>query len=150
MFLSFNPPTVALLFVCWELLFQGAKPVIQNLLPLCCLAETLQDARAKAKLVREGPSYVVSTVHALAVTAIGARAYLALAHAPPAAAMLIARGAAAAALAPAHAAAQQLVLFGNSLFFAYILNDGMHVLSMYPTLGGPDVLVHHALFLYCR
>jgi hypothetical protein len=98
-----------------------------------------------------GPSYIVSTIHALIVTTRGCIHLIQLWDAPPYDKFVI---------PPSFAlqddtstmnyrGAHLLVARTNIIFVSYLLYDVCHVIYQYPKLGKVDTILHHVLFIIC-
>lgn len=102
------------------------------------------------------PSYLLSTVHAVVQVRRGVRHLLVLFRAPiflklhnplvfgaygdfPPGASYLAR----------YVREGSSVHQSNSMLVAYLLVDAVAMAAHWPHLGGPDMLLHHAAFLYC-
>jgi hypothetical protein len=98
-----------------------------------------------------GPSYIVSTIHAIIVTARGCIHLIQLWDAPSFDKFVI----------PSSFALQDdntnmnyrgahlLVARTNIIFVSYLLYDVCHVIYQYPKLGKVDTILHHILFIIC-
>jgi hypothetical protein len=99
-----------------------------------------------------GPSYIVSTIHAIIVTTRGCIHLTQLWDAPPYDKFVI----------PSSFALQDdttknmnyrgahlLVARTNIIFVSYLLYDVCHVIYQYPKLGKVDTILHHILFIIC-
>ena len=98
-----------------------------------------------------GPSYIVSTIHAIIVTTRGCIHLIQLWDAPPYDKFVI---------PPSFAlqddtstmnyrGAHLLVARTNIIFVSYLLYDVCHVIYQYPKLGKVDTILHHVLFIIC-
>ena len=97
---------------------------------------------AKTALIEQGPSYAVSFVHSMYVTARGMVHLYSLWSASNIDKIVIAPEG-------IYRAAHLEVARTNILFVAYLFYDMIHILHQYPVLGGGDTMLHHMLFIFC-
>lgn len=90
------------------------------------------------------PSYVLSLVHAVVISALGLRIMGQLWHAPVFDKFYINEDA-----TPTATASFDLVERSNWLFFGYMVDDLLNVLVQYPRLGKMDMVAHHCVFIAC-
>ena len=129
---------VAVAVASWELAYRLAQFLIDR------LAHTpgfVLDASLMKKLKTCGPSYVIALVHALIMGARGSWHVLQLVKAPTAVQLAI--PAPSDPLFAAAAATEKT----NLLFFSWLLFDVVHIGVVFPTLGGLDMVAHHAGFM---
>mmetsp|Transcript_11915 Transcript_11915/g.18277 ORF Transcript_11915/g.18277 Transcript_11915/m.18277 type:complete len:263 (-) Transcript_11915:203-991(-) len=131
--------TVVGSFIAWEILFQLSSTWLRHG-GIDKLLDS-NDKSSKSSLLSQGPSYIVSIVHS---ALLGVRGMTHLTD------FLLASG-------------EQVnyfeddgtgeifdkVLTSNLVFFGYLIYDLYHVLLLYPKLGGPDMVLHHLLFMTC-
>lgn len=135
-------------FLCWELLDLVLQRLFRGCTSTTRFHQAVPDAKHWTDFTAGAPAYAKSTVHALLVAARGWHHLFVLWNAPPAAKLQL--------LPPSHPAYQgsplwlpesEAVVFTNIIFAAYILSDLLHILAVYPTLGGADKVAHHIGFL---
>ncbi|GAB0492801.1 hypothetical protein MMPV_004071 [Pyropia vietnamensis] len=153
--------------VVWQVAHSLCSVVLRRALATPSAERLVPSAECRATLAADGPSYVISTIHALVVTARGVGHVRALASAPPLLqlhlpssaslpAVLAASGVApgvagappAATVATWLATARKAVIT-NCMLGAYLAFDLVHVLAAYPRLGKADTVAHHVAFLFC-
>ena len=100
---------------------------------------------AKHTLVQRGPSYIVSFLHALYATWRGTIHLLHLGNAPSLYKVFISRT----HTPGAFRWAAMEVTESNTVFLAYLTYDLLHILALYPKLGGVDTILHHLIFASC-
>lgn len=153
----------------WQAAHTLSSAALRRALATSTAARLVPSAECRATLAADGPSYVISTVHALLVTARGLGHVRALASAPPLlqlhlpsaaslpavlAASGVAVGGAASGASPAAAvaawlAAARKAVTTNCMLGSYLAFDLVHVLAAYPRLGKADTVAHHVAFLFC-
>lgn len=127
-------------FAVWELLYW-------------LVTATLRLPRARKSLnpvvLRDGPAYAVSTVHALFAAARGVRHLVRLWGAPNVVKLCVPPPSALTErMAPFLPETSGVVLTNVSLA-GYLLSDLIHVLWHYPNLGKVDTVAHHVAFFSC-
>lgn len=154
---------VLLLFVIsWEMTYRIVKYLMRQLLGKTNF--TTNDAKNSydtsslggtlQTLLTCGPSYVVSTVHAIIVTERGCTHLLQLWDASPYDKFVIPPDFTTTTLQDDNTmtnyrGAHLLVARTNIIFVSYLLYDVCHVLHQYPKLGKVDTVLHHILFIVC-
>ena len=152
---------VLLLFVIsWEMTYRIVKYLMYQLLGKTNFTndtnshDTSSRGRTLQTLLTCGPSYVVSTVHAIIVTARGCTHLLQLWDASPYDKFVIPPDFTTTTLQDDNTmtnyrGAHLLVARTNIIFVSYLLYDVCHVLHQYPKLGKVDTVLHHVLFIVC-
>lgn len=151
----------------WQVAHSLSSVVLRRALATTSAARLVPSAECRATLAADGPSYVISTVHALVVTARGVGHVRALASAPPLLQLhlpsasslpgvLVASGvepgvagAPPAATVATWLTAARMAVTTNCMLGAYLAFDLVHVLAAYPRLGKADTVAHHIAFLFC-
>lgn len=153
----------------WQAAHTLSSVALRRALTTSTAARLVPSAECRATLAADGPSYVISTVHALLVTARGVGHVRALVSAPPLlqlhlpsaaslpavlAASGVAAGGAASGAPPGAAvaawlAAARRAVTTNCMLGSYLAFDLVHVLAAYPRLGKADTVAHHVAFLFC-
>jgi hypothetical protein len=95
------------------------------------------------KLVSHGPSYICSMVHCLVNGYRGILQLQGLYHAPTDVKLFFPP------TPKEFETGIRNVEVSNTIFFAYLVFDLVHVLRLYPKLGGLDTVIHHLVFLTC-
>jgi hypothetical protein len=118
------------------------------------LARRLLRAPAAVRLLtpvvrRDGPAYVVSTVHALFAATRGVRHVASLWRAPAVLKNVIPVGSWLTTDMLPYLPAARAVITTNISLAAYLTSDLAHVIVQYPKLGGADTIAHHFSFLAC-
>ncbi|KAL7443265.1 hypothetical protein ACHAXM_008821 [Skeletonema potamos] len=129
----------------WEMLYQLSQLAIKvafEKYPKLIVTKKVDNDEAKRTLIERGPSYVVSFVHSIYVTARGIMHLYSLWDASNIDKLYIAREG-------GYRAAHLEVARTNILFLAYLLYDMIHIVLQYPKLGGMDTMLHHMLFAFC-
>mmetsp|Transcript_15644 Transcript_15644/g.24284 ORF Transcript_15644/g.24284 Transcript_15644/m.24284 type:complete len:315 (-) Transcript_15644:46-990(-) len=130
----------------WEMLYQisqfAIKVAFTNYSKVIINPKKANRDEAKASLMEQGPSYVVSFVHSMYVTARGMMHLYSLWEASNIDKLHI-------AAEGTYREAHLEVARTNILFVAYLFYDMIHILHQYPKLGGGDTMVHHMLFAFC-
>lgn len=130
----------------WEILYQisqfAIKVAFMKYSKIIVNPKKANSDAAKATLMELGPSYVVSFVHSLYVTARGVMHLYSLWAASNMDKIYI---------GPEgdYREAHLEVARTNILFVAYLFYDMIHILHQYPKLGGGDTMAHHMLFAFC-
>lgn len=154
---------VLLLFVIsWEMTYRIVKFLMRQLLGTTNFTttndansyDTSSRGRTLQTLLTCGPSYAVSTVHAIIVTARGCTHLLQLWDASPYDKFVIPPDFTTTTLQDDNTmmnyrGAHLLVARTNIIFVSYLLYDVYHVLHQYPKLGKVDTVLHHVLFIVC-
>jgi len=153
---------VLLLFVIsWEMTYRIVKYLMYQLLGKTNFTtndannsyDTSSRGRTLQTLLTCGPSYAVSTVHAIIVTARGCTHLLQLWDASPYDKFVIPPDSTTTLqddnTMMNYRGAHLLVARTNIIFVSYLLYDVCHVLYQYPKLGKVDTVLHHILFIVC-
>lgn len=91
-------------------------------------------AERRTKLLNQGPSHCCSIVHSTLMASSGAALFRILQEAPP---------------EDQYYRAPYTIHELNAAFLAFLVHDTAHILGQFPKLGGPDLLLHHAIFASC-
>jgi len=137
--LPISPLPLLICFVGWEVLYRVCGLLFSRYATHLVVEGGSGSA---AKLVKSGPSYAVSLLHAMLMSAFGVLHVAQMLPSPPYAKLSIVDDPS----DPWHAATTAIETT-NYFFLSYVLNDLLHVLVAYPNLGGADVLLHHAGFI---
>lgn len=86
------------------------------------------------KLLRDGPSYAVSLIHAVLVVYIGLPVFLRTVHATT---------------DDQYSGRNEAAEWLCAVFLGYLTQDVVHIFLVWPQLGGWDVIFHHATFFCC-
>ena len=131
----------------WEVLFQVSQFAINvafmKYSKVIVNSKNVNIDEAKATLMEQGPSYVVSFVHSMYVTARGMMHLYSLWGASNFDKIYISPE------DSGYRAAHLDVARTNILFVAYLFYDMIHILHQYPKLGAEDTMAHHMLFAFC-
>lgn len=133
--------TVVGSFIAWEILFQLSSTWLRYGGIDKLLASN--DKSLKSLLLSQGPSYVVSIVHS---ALLGVRGIEHLTD------FLLPSGEKVNYFEDDGIGENSIynkVQTSNLVFFGYLIYDLYHVLLLYPKLGGPDMVIHHLLFMTC-
>ncbi len=130
----------------WEMLFQvsqfAIKVAFASYSRVIISPKKANHDEAKAALMEQGPSYVVSFVHSMYVTARGMWHLYSLWGASNMDKLHI-------AAEGEFRAAHLEVARTNILFVAYLFYDLIHIVLQYPKLGVEDTMAHHMIFAMC-
>jgi len=152
--------------VLWQAGHMLSAAILRRVLATPTARRLVPSPECRATLAADGPSYVISSVHALVVTARGIGHIRALALAPPLLqlhlpstktlpAVLAASGVAGPVAAPPSPdvatwlTAARSAVTTNCMLGAYLAFDLVHVVATYPRLGKADTVAHHVAFLFC-
>lgn len=119
----------------FELLFRVAKGILGAFIQLRFFVIPFTNEKAKAKIYEEGPSYVVSFLHACGICWIVMPGLIPLLFSTP------------------HVQYEAGDVHGlgfaeaNQIFISYLIHDLIHVLGS--NVKAVDVILHHALFIAC-
>ncbi|KAL7497164.1 hypothetical protein ACHAWT_005327 [Skeletonema menzelii] len=131
----------------WEILFQISQFAIKvastKYSKVIVNAKNVNSDEAMATLCEQGPSYVVSFVHSMYVTARGMMHLYSLWNASNMDKIFIGPE------GSDYRVAHLEVARTNILFTAYLFYDMIHILHQYPKLGAGDTMAHHMLFAFC-
>ena len=121
----------------WQLLNQVATHAI---------AYHASDGKANENILRFGPNYLVSTIHAIRASIRGLEHLWTLIRCPDKEKMWLNEEKKEKELVTEGYREGIRVMHTNYAFLGYLLQDLVHVLMQYPELGGIDVIIHHVLF----
>lgn len=150
-----TPTNVFLVAVIWEIFSRFAQFILHKLvcLPGFMWNVEKEDKEKKDKRIKKilqlGPSYVTAGVHALLLSGRGIIHFLDLIHEDPA--VQVHKVTAEYVQDNSHFTqilnAQTSVMISNIMFCGWLCYDILHVLHLYPKVGGIDFLIHHVAFL---
>jgi hypothetical protein len=127
-------------FVLWEGIYWLARRLLRAPAAVRMLTPVVR---------RDGPAYVVSTVHALFAASRGVRHVASLWRAPAVLKNVIPVGSWLTTDMLPYLPAARAVITTNISLAAYLTSDLAHVIVQYPKLGGADTIAHHFSFLAC-
>lgn len=143
--------TVMASFIMWQSVHMVCAFLNRQFLHSRLGQQVVSDRKRRSKLIERGPTYAVSTLHALFAI------YRGLQHAPvvfrasrflkvhiPSSVVYSPRVHELKIMNELHR-----IEWTNLMLTSYLLSDLYHVLMLYPKLGGKDILFHHLAFLYC-
>ena len=137
--LPIAPAPLLLCFIGWELLYHLFRLLFRRHASHLVLEGGSGSA---TKLVKSGPSYMVSLVHCLLMSFRGMLHVAQMLPSPQYAKLTVVDD----RDDPWHAATTAIETT-NFFFVSYLLNDLLHVVVNYPSLGGADVVLHHTGFV---
>jgi len=123
-------------FLLWEILYRVSKMAIGIAVTLPRVVaggNENRDARTE-KLVREGPSYIVSLVNAVLAVYVGVPV------------LFVTIGGAVDDQYSGRSAPSEWMC---AVFLAYVVHDLVHIVLAWPRLGRWDVVFHHVMFFCC-
>lgn len=158
-----NPINVIALVSVWEIIFQLSGFIFKKLYqskPGFFIADNSDDSarkdteKRKKRLLQNGPSYIVSSIHAIVVSIMGCVGFVQLFHTLPKFQMqqihvssILLHPEISALDYKSISSIHSTIEFLNLLFFSYLFNDILHVIAAFPSLGGFDTIAHHSLFM---
>eukprot|EP00171_Calliarthron_tuberculosum_P021012 IDg21012t1 len=136
-----------LALVLWELVNALLKAALRRIGRSAWFHRVVPDSSARDTLVKHGPTYAKSTLHAVLVGARGWRHLWMMWDAPAEMKLqIMLNGGAVEQLIPGEARIIHEsigVLRTNVVLGGYLASDLLHVIMSYPELGGVDTVAHH-------
>lgn len=150
--MDINVPSLTLLSVLWQSVHAFCSLTLAHFLSNSSAHFLIPDKSARILLQSLAPSYIVSTIHALFVTYRGVQHLTRLFHAPPLLQLIQPPPHILSTLPQSHLpylAEIDRVSTTNAIFASYLLTDLIHVIRLYPRVGGLDTIFHHLAFAGC-
>lgn len=150
--MDINAPNLIFLLILWQSAQVLSSVTLSHLLNNPSLHPLIPDKSARRLLQSLAPPYIVSTIHAVFVTFRGIQHLTRLFNAPPILQLI---------RPPPHILATlplsdlpyvveiDRVLTTNAIFASYLITDLIHVIRLYPRVGGLDTILHHLAFAGC-
>lgn len=127
---------VAMYIVIWESLYRTSRLAIRFI--VSSNPNLVREKDGAGKLIECGPSYVVGAIHALFLGLRGVMHSVKLLDSSLEGKII-----------GGDSDEFVNVELSNVIFLAYVLYDIVHVILLYPKLGGPSMVYHHFGFIIC-